>query len=118
MTAEQRLRFATDELERANRDAENKRLAWLVARVAHPAVLDMDLALEYAEAANVAAELLKQWELASIDAQAEYFAQEAIVRRGEADIVRAGHNSASPRRAIAEAPAVPARWPVSFSRED
>lgn len=102
MTARQRLQFATDELERANRDAENKRLVWLVARVAHPSVLNVDAAIEYAEAANVAAERLREWEEATIEAQAEYFQQEsaAVVRRGEADHVQAGHigSSASPRR--------------------
>ena len=118
MSAEMRLRFATDELERANRDAEQKRLAWLVARVAHPAVLNVDAAEEYAEAANLAAECLKKWEEATIEAQAEYF---ATVRRAEVGYQsKGGTTPASARRAIAESPADQAAGAVAryIARED
>lgn len=106
MTAEQRLRFATDELERANRDAETKRLAWLVARVAHPAVLDVDAALEYAEAANLAAEAQKCFDEAQVEALAEWAERERVmqvVRRAEAGSLQAG-TPAFARRATAETP--------------
>jgi hypothetical protein len=68
-----RLRDAMTALEEANRDAERWRLAWCVARVAHPDVLDLDVAVGYCEAANAAAEAANRYEEAVMDAQQEFF---------------------------------------------
>ena len=72
--SEFRLRFATDELERAQRAAEHARLAWKIARAAQPHVVALDEMEAYCEAADYAAEAQTSYERALAEGQAEWLA--------------------------------------------
>jgi hypothetical protein len=65
------LMAATKRLEEAIDDQEKARLVWLVNRVAHPGVVDIDLAEAYCDAANAVANAQSDWDAACIDAQAD-----------------------------------------------
>ena len=73
--SEFRLRFATDELERAQREAERARLAWKIGQAAHPSMVDIDTLEAYCEAANAAAEAQNDYDTAVAEAQAEWHAE-------------------------------------------
>lgn len=63
---------ATRALEEALRDQEKARTIWLIARVAHPAVLDVTATERYAEASNAVADAQDAYDHAVIESQAEY----------------------------------------------
>lgn len=66
------LRFATDQLERAQREQENARLAWLVARTSRPAEIDLDTMEAYCVASNDCAEAQRAYDLALTESQATW----------------------------------------------
>lgn len=63
---------ATRLLEEALRDQEKARTVWLIARVAHPSVLDVTATERYAEASNAVADAQDAYDHAVMEAQADY----------------------------------------------
>lgn len=70
------LMVATKTLEDAIKDQEKARLVWLVNRVAHPGIVDIDLAERYCEATNAVANAQGAYDEAVMNAQAEYLRTE------------------------------------------
>lgn len=124
MTAEQRLRFATDELERALRDVKHYLLAWRVAVEASPTAYALDQMEALCRAVDYADVAQERFDEAQINALAEWQEREASVRRAEAGYPgKGGTTPAFARRAIAQTPAHPGdagavARSIQFSRED
>ena len=66
------LRFATDEMERAERDLENKHLAWLIAREARPTEIALDEMEALCDAVHYWRNAEAALHRAKLDVQAEW----------------------------------------------
>jgi hypothetical protein len=73
--SEFKLRFATDELERAQRQQESARLAWKAARDSSPTEYALDEMEAYCWASNECAEAQRAYDLAVIESQATWHAE-------------------------------------------
>ena len=63
---------ATKALEEALEDQKRARVVWLVNRVAHPGVVNIDLAERYCESSNAVANAQDAYDAAVMDEQASY----------------------------------------------